>query len=140
MKRTVDAAEWEEVPCTLPPSEPADVTVQLRRLSKHGPIRLGAMLAQPVCDQLGWQHGTALALSIGTGRREGWVRVAKVPHGRPLRPLGRAKSVLFVALDAGRLADYEAESAEAEYTIEAGALLVRLPWQLPPAEAGEVGA
>jgi hypothetical protein len=129
------ADEWEPVEPTR--AAVADVTVQLRKLSKHGPIRLGAALAMSVCQRLGWKHGTALGLSIGAGRRDGWVRVAVAPMGRPLRPLGRAKSFLFVALDAGRLAGYEADAAPAEWRIDGDALLVELPWRLPPAAAGE---
>jgi hypothetical protein len=114
------ADEWEPVEPTR--AAVADVTVQLRKLSKHGPIRLGAALAMSVCQRLGWKHGTALGLSIGAGRRDGWVRVAVAPMGRPLRP---------------RLAGYEADAAPAEWRIDGDALLVELPWRLPPAAAGE---
>jgi hypothetical protein len=143
MKPAVNATpadEWEPVEPTRDAGLAA-VRVRLSRTTKAGAVRLGLSANMAVLGKLGWQAGTPLMLGIGKGPRAGWIRVAYAAQGRPLRPLGRGRKVLFAALDAGPLAVYEAETLPAEWRIEGDALLVELPWRLPPAAAAEeVGA
>jgi hypothetical protein len=146
MKRATpanDAGGWDAVP-QVPASRAtsgAPVSLMLRPVGRSLTNKLWLSVSPQKAAELKWRLGVALALAVGTGRYDGWLRIwpVDVREGRQLRKLGGAKQATFalhaVLQPPGDLMDIEAPREICEHQVDGEALLVKLPWDLTEARA-----
>jgi len=130
--------EWDDVPQdTIRSMARSDCALRLGQVGKHGMIRLWLSLSVSVTARFRWDRGTPLVMAVGrTGAAKDWLRFSSAGGGRALRFMGRQQSVLVAMLDPGeRLGGFEAPRRPAEWRVAGDALLVRIPWDLPEADA-----
>lgn len=85
----------------------------------------------------GLAEGDTLALSIGTGRNTGFLRLSKREGGRILKRLGRSKTCLTVMLvPPDAWCGFTCESTLVEAGAELGAITIAIPWDFSEAETG----
>jgi hypothetical protein len=141
------AADWDEVPQDGIGKQPvADCAMKLAPFQKGGSPRLWLTLSTRVAADLGWTIGMRLALRVGAGHADGWLRFERDDTGRPLRKLGKHGRIVFALFDPGAdLGRFEADRQPAEYHLARqgkapAALLVRIPWSFEEAAPAAAAA
>ena len=112
------------------------VPVRVALTERKGRSYLWVTIADGITDQIGWQPGTRIGLSVGQDKFEGWIKLFTKRDGRTLKRMGKTQNAFTLCLLAPEpWHGLVCKSTEAEeFRPRSQELLIQIPWDFSEVE------
>lgn len=128
--------EVEQAPLKRPYQRKETAPVRVALTERKGRSYLWVTITNGITDQIGWEPGTRIGLSVGLAKFEGWIRLFTKRDGRTLKRMGKTQNVFTVCLLAPEpWHGLVCKGTEAEeFRPRENELLIQIPWDFSEVE------